>query len=113
MSPDYNFFFFSGTGTRADANIHKTLGCSYVSKYLHGCRRMDPRLPLLRSFLLFVTLPLRDTIGEEGVVECVHVFANDVGCRGGNFIRPFANTGFFLTLVTDTFSIADLISLDS
>ena len=38
-----------------------------LKQYLHGCRRMDPWLPLPRILLFLDTFRPRDTIGSDGV----------------------------------------------
>ena len=54
-----NPFQFYRIGTRADANIHKEVS---ITLYLHGCRRMDPRLLLPRIPLSLDTLRPRERV---------------------------------------------------
>ena len=66
LQPNKPFHFYR-IGTRADASVHKAFAYRYLSNNLHGCRRMDPSLPLPRVLLFLDTLRPRDTVGSEGV----------------------------------------------
>ena len=65
---------------------------------------MDPWLLLLGYCSSLTHLYLVKGMARKVWRQCVLVFAHDLGFRGGNSNGLLANTGLFLSTVTDTFS---------
>ena len=89
--------FFSKTGTRADANNHKTFACRYIPNNI--CTVVEEWtsgyfcLGYISSTHFDIVLWLAQKVWRQ----CVLVFARDLGFRGGNCNGLLANTGLFLS----------------
>ena len=100
----YNPFHVKRIGTRADANIHKTFACRYLSNNIctvvevwhHGyfC---------LGYFSASTHFYLVKGLARKVWRQCVLVFAHDLGFRGGNSSVSL-RTLSLVPLVTETFS---------
>ena len=74
-------------------------------KHLHGCRGMDPWLPLPRILLFLDTLRPRDTVGSEGVAAVCSGFLRTIlGLVAETATVSLRTLAIFCPLLPDTFS---------
>ena len=91
-------FIFKRIGTRADANIHKTFACKYLSNNI--CTVVEEWTNgyfCLGYFSSSTHFDLVIRLTQKVWRQCVLVFAHDLGLRGGNCNGLLANTGLFLS----------------